>query len=196
MPSTTRAAGHHSLRPVAPRSARTPETHHYEGKRAGLALGLVCGLVALIGLGLLLAEGLSGAGLVGLAVGVAAVAAWVLLVRRLRARGVRIEPGRLGRVSGSGTRWCDLDAVALATVHRYAVVFGGSQDNLVLWTSGKGDRGLPARFARTGMSAEQRQAVAAAETAAGSALTPFVVELSDLPDGAADAVLAHISHLR
>jgi hypothetical protein len=181
---------------VVPRSARTPETHHYEGKRASLALALLCGMVALIGGGLFLAEGLSGAGLVGLVVGIGAIAGWVLLVRRLRARGVRIEPGRLGRVSGGGsTRWCDLDAVALATVHRYAVVFGGRQVNLVLWTAAGGDRGLTARFARAGMSDDQRQALAAAEAAAGTGLAPFVVELSDLPEGAADAIVEHVRHL-
>lgn len=180
---------------MVPRSARTPETHHYEGRRASLALGLVCGIVALIGGGLFLAEGPSRPGLVGLAVGLAAIAGWVLLVRRLRARGVRIEPGRLGRVGGGSTTWCDLDAVALATVHRYAVIFGGRQVNLVLWTATGGDRGLTARFARAGMSDEQRQALAAAEATAGTALAPFVVELSDLPDGAADAVVEHVRHL-
>lgn len=155
-------------------------------------------MAVLVGVGLFVAEGATGAGLVGLAVGLGAVAGWVLAVRRIRSGGVRIERGRIGRVApgGSRTRWCDLDAVALATVHQYSIVFGGRQVNLVLWTTGDGDRGLRGTFARTGMSADQRAAVAAAEAAAGSALTPFIVDLGDLPEGAGNAILQHVDHLR
>jgi hypothetical protein len=154
--------------------------------------------VALIGLGTFVAEGLSGAGIIALAVGLGAIAAYLILIRRLRARGVRLEPGRIGRVGGDGTttRWCALDAVVLATVHEYGVVFGGRQQNLVLWTTAGGDRGLTARFARAGMSADQRRNLAAAESSAGTRLAPFVIELSDLPAGADAAILEQVRHLR
>jgi hypothetical protein len=150
-----------------------------------------------IGLGTLAARGPSGPGLVGSAVVVAAIGGWVLAMRRVRRGGVLVEPGRIGRVGGGGaTRWCELDDVSLATVHEYGVVFGGRQQNLVLWTAGSGDRGLTARFARAGMSADHRRALAAAESAAGTRLAPFVVELSDLPEGAGTAILHHVQHLR
>lgn len=183
---------------MEPASARTPAVHRYQGNRARIALGAVCGVVALIGIAGFLAEGLSGAGLVAFAVGLGAIGLYVFLLRRLRARGVRVEPGRIGRVGGDGstTEWCDLDAAALATVHDYGVVFGGRQRNLVLWTTAGGDRGLPARFARAGMSADQRRALAAAESTAGTGLAPFVVELSELPDGADAAILEQVRHLR
>lgn len=172
-------------------------TYHYRGRRAGVALGVVCAPVALVGLAIFAAEGVGTPGLVGLAIAAGAVAAWWLTVRRVRAGGVRIAPGRLGRLGGAGsTTWCDLDAAALATVQRYGVVLGGRQTNLVVWTSGGGDRRLVARFARAGTTKEQHRDLTAAASRVGTDLAPFVVQLDDLPDGAAEAILEHVCHLR
>jgi hypothetical protein len=183
---------------VQPPAERAPATHRYLGNRARLAFGVLCGVVAAIGLLTFAGAGFTGVGAGGLAAALAAAAGYMVAVRRLRARGVRIEPGRLGWVGSDGrtTRWCELDEVVLATVHEHSAVFGGVQQDLVLWREAGGGRGLGAMVTKMGMSADQRRRLAEVEAARGAELVPFVVEISDLPEGVGAAILDHVRHLR